>query len=191
MVSSTEPSFEEYFTFQTKIDNTTARNEEFSFVDEYSVFQKAASEPVWRHFIQVFNRPPSFEDYTNFVTIREGTNWVQYECEQPKFEIYLQYVLERDSVAFDWLQICGHVPTLLEYIVYLGNYRLLRIKTGFEEKKKEVYILFTHDFAHVNNRIWLDSQYKLSSRFDWKQICETFFFSNPVYYIKLLILNEK
>ena len=81
----------------------------------------SANIKAWHKYCGTFRRSPTFLEYVEYLNSSAAHDWSVGNCTTPSFEDYLAYLIERDAAEFDWMDTCGHVPTLPEYMVYQGS----------------------------------------------------------------------
>ena len=63
-------------------------------------------------------RNPSYDLFLEFKDKKSLLNWREIQCEEPTFSNYVKFIVERDSVDFDWLKVLGRIPRFEEYMIY-------------------------------------------------------------------------
>ena len=86
--------------------------------DSFNAFETFEESDAWCLYSRVFGKNPSYDLFLEFKDKKSLLNWGEIQCEEPTFSNYMKFIVERDSVDFDWLQGLGRIPRFEEYMIY-------------------------------------------------------------------------
>ena len=66
----------------------------------------------------MLGRTPTFETYLEYKDTKGVISWSEIQCEDPKYTNFLNFLIEREAVDFDWMNVLGRIPRFEEYMIY-------------------------------------------------------------------------